>query len=89
MTEKATTPPPTTDTAAISSSPATPPAKRTRMTSPETTANNELGQATASEQTQNTAAAVPAGNSHELPDAEDDLEADDGYSDSAFGSDSS
>lgn len=90
MIEKATTPPPTTVTATGSSSPATPAAKRTRMTSPETTAKNELGQATATEQPENTAAPVLAGaDNHELPDEEDDLEADDGYSDSGFGTDTS
>lgn len=45
---------------------------------------------TAAEQSQNTAAPVPTGaESHELSTEEDSLEADDGYSDSGFGTDSS
>ena len=83
MTEKAPTPLEITATnTEASSSPATPAAKKARMTSPDTAAN---------EQPRNIVGAVPAeATTHpELPDEDADLEAGDDYADSAISTDSS
>lgn len=89
MTEKATTPP---QVAARSTDASTSPAaKRARMTSPDTTAKESLPSATETrEQEQGGESAVPIeAEQHGLPEEYGDLEADDGYSDSGFGTDSS